>query len=98
MNAGLYKYFLDQKFCINLSVYAILNKRRNLTTITNNNLSRIEENNKTPYQGACLNLIYKFDFGKKNVRKAYRQQAIVICANSDQEIVNSSTLIYLSDR
>mgnify|MGYP006887259653 CR=1 FL=1 len=44
MNAGLYKYFLDQKFCINLSVYAILNKRRNLTTITNNNLSRIEEN------------------------------------------------------
>lgn len=23
MNAGLYKYFLDQKFCINLSVYAI---------------------------------------------------------------------------
>ena len=65
MNAGLYKYFLDQKFCINLSVYAILNKRRNLTTITNNNLSRIEENNKTPYQGACLNLIYKFDFGKK---------------------------------
>ena len=35
MNAGLYKYFLDQKFCINLSVYAILNKRRNLTTITN---------------------------------------------------------------
>ena len=44
---------------------AILNKRRNLTTITNNNLSRIEENNKTPYQGACLNLIYKFDFGKK---------------------------------
>ena len=58
MNAGLYKYFLDQKFCINLSVYAILNKRRNLTTITNNNLSRIEENNKTPYQGACLNLIY----------------------------------------
>ena len=34
-------------------------------TITNNNLSRIEENNKTPYQGACLNLIYKFDFGKK---------------------------------
>ena len=48
-----------------LSVYAILNKRRNLTTITNNNLSRIEENNKTPYQGACLNLIYKFDFGKK---------------------------------
>lgn len=27
MNAGLYKYFLDQKFCINLSVYAILNKR-----------------------------------------------------------------------
>lgn len=67
MNAGLYKYFLDQKFCINLSVYAILNKRRNLTTITNNNLSRIEENNKTPYQGACLNLIYKFDFGKKVV-------------------------------
>mgnify|MGYP000578160500 CR=1 FL=1 len=65
MNAGLYKYFLDQKFCINLSVYAILNKRRNLTTITNDNLSRIEENNKTPYQGACLNLIYKFDFGKK---------------------------------
>ena len=65
MNAGLYKYFLDQKFCINLSVYAILNKRRNLTTITNNNLSRIEENNKPPYQGACLNLIYKFDFGKK---------------------------------
>lgn len=65
MNAGLYKYFLNQKFCINLSVYAILNKRRNLTTITNNNLSRIEENNKTPYQGACLNLIYKFDFGKK---------------------------------
>ena len=56
MNAGLYKYFLDQKFCINLSVYAILNKRRNLTTITNNN---------PPYQGACLNLIYKFDFGKK---------------------------------
>ena len=51
MNAGLYKYFLDQKFCINLSVYAILNKRRNLT--------------KPPYQGACLNLIYKFDFGKK---------------------------------
>ena len=47
MNAGLYKYFLDQKFCINLSVYAILNKRRNLTTITNNNLSRIEENPKT---------------------------------------------------
>lgn len=101
MNAGLYKYFLDQKFCINLSVYAILNKRRNLTTITNNNLSRIEENNKTPYQGACLNLIYKFDFGKKvkvKRAKAYRQQAIVICANSDQEIVNSSTLIYLSDR
>ena len=65
MNAGLYKYFFDQKFCINLSVYAILNKRRNLTTITNDNLSRIEENNKTPYQGACLNLIYKFDFGKK---------------------------------
>ena len=65
MNAGLYKYFLNQKFCINLSVYAILNKRRNLTTITNDNLSRIEENNKTPYQGACLNLIYKFDFGKK---------------------------------
>lgn len=65
MNAGLYKYFLDQKFCINLSVYAILNKRRNLTTITNDNLSRIEENNRTPYQGACLNLIYKFDFGKK---------------------------------
>ncbi|WP_281514703.1 outer membrane beta-barrel protein [Phocaeicola sartorii] len=65
MNAGLYKYFLDQKFCINLSVYAILNKRRNLTTITNDNLNRIEENNKTPYQGACLNLIYKFDFGKK---------------------------------
>ena len=96
MNAGLYKYFLDQKFCINLSVYAILNKRRNLTTITNNNLSRIEENNKPPYQGACLNLIYKFDFGKKV--KVYRQQAIVICANSDQEIVNSSTLIYLSDR
>lgn len=83
MNAGLYKYFLDQKFCINLSVYAILNKRRNLTTITNNNLSRIEENNKTPYQGACLNLIYKFDFGKKvkvKRAKAYRQQAIVICA------------------
>ena len=25
----------------------------------------IKENNKTPYQGACLNLIYKFDFGKK---------------------------------
>ena len=65
MNAGLYKYFFDQKFCINLSVYAILNKRRNLTTITNDNLNRIEENNKTPYQGACLNLIYKFDFGKK---------------------------------
>ena len=65
MNAGLYKYFLDQKFGINLSVYATLNKRRNLTTITNNNLSRIEENNKPPYQGACLNLIYKFDFGKK---------------------------------
>ena len=55
MNAGLYKYFLDQKFCINLSVYAILNKRRNLTTITNNNLSRIEENNKTPY---CTLQIY----------------------------------------
>ncbi len=54
MNAGLYKYFLDQKFCINLSVYAILNKRRNLTTITNNNLSRIEENNKTPYEGGNL--------------------------------------------
>ena len=48
-----------------ITVYAILNKRRNLTTITNDNLSRIEENNKTPYQGACLNLIYKFDFGKK---------------------------------
>ena len=50
MNAGLYKYFLDQKFCINLSVYAILNKRRNLTTIKNKNRSRIEENNKITNQ------------------------------------------------
>lgn len=101
MNAGLYKYFLDQKFCINLSVYAILNKRRNLTTITNNNLSRIEENNNPPYQGACLNLIYKFDFGKKvKVKRAKSIQTTSdsYLRNSDQEIVNSSTLIYLSDR
>lgn len=63
MNAGLYKYFLNQRLRVNLSVYAILNKRRNLTTLTHS--SRIEENNKTPYQGACLNLTYKFGFGKK---------------------------------
>lgn len=65
MNAGLYNYFFDQKLRMNLSVYAILNKRRNLTTITNDNLSKVEENNKTPYQGVCLNLVYKFNFGRK---------------------------------
>lgn len=65
MNAGLYNYFLDQKLRMSLSVYAILNKRRNLTTITNDNSSKVEENNKTPYRGICLNLVYKFDFGRK---------------------------------
>lgn len=65
MNAGLYKYFFDQKLRMNLSVYAILNKRRNLTTITNDNSSKVEENNNTPYQGVCLNLVYKFNFGQK---------------------------------
>lgn len=65
MNAGLYKYFFHQKLSVNLSVYAIVNKRRNLTTITSDGSNRIEENNKTPYQGACLSLVYKFNFGKK---------------------------------
>lgn len=65
INAGLYKYFFHQRLSVNLSVYAIVNKRRNLTTITSDGLNRIEENNKTPYQGACLKLVYKFSFGKK---------------------------------
>ena len=65
MNSRPLQIFPGSKVLHKFISLRYFDKRRNLTTITNNNLSRIEENNKTPYQGACLNLIYKFDFGKK---------------------------------